>query len=281
MKRFLFVVNSERADAQQLAWAIIDRLRALGHVGKISTDLVADDGVDLWSLPHIDDELPDVIISLGGDGTMLRALDMAGDSGVAVLGVNLGHLGYLPEIEPDGIDEGIDRVLRGDYSIEERMMLQVTHTTAKRRYLAVNEVVIDRNEGNTIRVEVTIGSEAFLTYAADAIIVATPTGSTAYNLSARGPILAPSLDAMIVTPVSPHMLFDRAVVVDPAVDNVLALTLVSDSRASLVIDGKRVGALAPNDIVTCERAAVRARIIKFGGRSYRDVLVAKFGIKGR
>ena len=161
-------------------------------------------------------------MSLGGDGTLLRAVDAALAAGIPVLGVNIGRLGYLTQVEPNG-PRGAPwpRFLAGTHQVEERMTLEVDgHAVPTASWWpdarALNEATVEKTvPGHTVRVAASIDDRPFVTYAADGLLVSTPTGSTAYNLSARGPVLSPRLRAIVVTPVSPHMLFDRPLVLDP------------------------------------------------------------------
>ncbi len=157
-------------------------------------------------------------MSLGGDGTFLRVVRLAWTDDVPVLGVNFGRLGYLPDLVPDQVRVALTRVFEGRAVIEARCTLEVTITDrsqgdATSTYLALNEVVLEKIDfGHTVRLATSIDGEDVFTYSADGVIIATPTGSTAYNLSARGPILSPSLRAMVVTPVAPHLSLDRSLV---------------------------------------------------------------------
>ena len=134
----------------------------------------------------------DVVVSLGGDGTMLRAVDLAYEAGVPVLGVNVGQLGYLTEVEPQDLPAALERVIAGDYEVTERMVLEITVESdgpARGKWYALNEAVLEKvHTGRLVRLDVEINGAPFTTYAADGVIVATPTGSTAYSFSARGPL---------------------------------------------------------------------------------------------
>ncbi|MBJ7513490.1 MAG: NAD(+)/NADH kinase, partial [Acidimicrobiia bacterium] len=133
--------------------------------------------------------------------------------------VNVGQLGYLAEVEPASIATALRRVVAGDYTVDERMMLsvEVEGSTLSGSWRALNEAVLEKSQaGRIVRLDVSINGTFFTTYAADGVIVATPTGSTAYSFSARGPIVSPLHNCMVLTPVSPHMLFDRALVLDPS-----------------------------------------------------------------
>ncbi len=224
----------------------------------------------------------DVVISLGGDGTMLRTVDLVYEAGVAVLGVNVGQMGYLTDVEPTALDDSLARLLTGDYAVLERMMLQVDVTSAggvAGRWWALNEAVMEKAQsGRLARLDVSINGTPFTTYAADGVIVATPTGSTAYSFSARGPIVSPSHACLLLTPVSPHMLFDRSLVLGPHEE----LRLVVDERpVVLTLDGQELGHLDAGDAVTCTGGPRPARIVSFGPRDFHQILKVKFGLADR
>ncbi|MGH9000577.1 MAG: NAD(+)/NADH kinase [Acidimicrobiia bacterium] len=225
----------------------------------------------------------DFAVSVGGDGTMLRTVDMVGDEGVPVLGVHVGHVGFLNEIEPADLENALGRVLAGDYEISERMVLSVEVASAgpaSGTWLALNEAVLEKvSSGHLVRLEVSINGKLFSTYSADGIIVATPTGSTAYNFSARGPIVSPRHRCLLLTPVSPHMLFNHPLVLSP--DETLDFTVAGQQSAvGLILDGREVGELAEGDRVTCTAGPRPARLITFQPRDFHQVLKAKFGLPG-
>jgi NAD+ kinase len=225
----------------------------------------------------------DLAVSLGGDGTMLRAVQLVCGSDIPVLGVNVGHLGYLAAIEPAGLPGALERFLAGDYQIEARMMLDVTVTSTDGTHTqvtALNEAVLEKTaSGHTVRMAIAINERPFTTAAADGMIVATPTGSTAYNFSARGPIVSPRHRALVLTPVSPHMLFDRPLVLDP--DEVVDLEVMDGRPAVLVVDGREVAALAPGDRVRCQASSHDARLVTLDGRDFHQILKAKFHLADR
>ncbi len=225
----------------------------------------------------------DLAVSLGGDGTMLRTVDLVYDAGVPVLGVNVGQLGYLAEVEPVDIDAALARLLAGDYAVADRMMLQVTIESqgpAAGRWWALNEAVLEKpHPGRLARLDVTINGSFFTSYAADGVIVATPTGSTAYSFSARGPIVSPRVRCLLLTPVSPHMLFDRSLVLDA--EEELALVVSDDRPVLLTIDGRERGVLEPGDVVRCTGGPGPARVVTFGPRDFHQILKAKFGLPDR
>lgn len=279
-----FLPHHERAEAVGLAKRAIARLEDLGHRCVVPAGDAAVTGLDAWAVPE--DELTaglDLAVSLGGDGTMLRTIDLVGRHGVPVLGVNVGHLGYLSEVEPDMLDDALDRFLAGDHLLEQRMLLEVSLAVGGEasqvvRY-AMNEAVVRSAGSHVVRLEVSIAGELFTTYAADGLIVATPTGSTAYNLSARGPIVAPELHALVVTPVAAHQLFDRSMVLNP--DDEVRIELLDWRPARLLCDGADVAPLAPGDAVVCRRGPWVAKVVTFGRRDFRGILRKKFGLEDR
>ena len=229
----------------------------------------------------------DAVVTLGGDGSILRAVELVGETGVPILGVNFGRMGYLTEVAPADAHSAIDRVLAGDHGIEDRMMLTVELTAAaagadpvRQQCFALNEAVVERPAASyALRLGVSFDGEHFTTYAADGFIVSTPTGSTAYALSARGPVIDPTHRALLLTPVSPHMLFDRSMVV--AADTRVQLEVLSDRGAVLSVDGRRLAGLDQHDVVVCSASPHPARLVTFGTRRFHQVLKTKFGLNDR
>jgi NAD+ kinase len=204
---------------------------------------------------------------------------------VPVLGINVGHLGYLTEVESGQWVTALERVIAGDYRVEERTTLHVElhreggdNNPIVHHQAALNDAVVEKlGAGHTVRVGVSINGQSFLSFATDGFIVATPTGSTAYNLSAGGPICSPTLAALIVTPVAPHLLFDRAMVLHPSED--VRLDVLSGA-AALAIDGNNHGPLQAGDAVICRAGPHSARLVGFGERDFRQILKSKFGLGG-
>jgi NAD+ kinase len=223
------------------------------------------------------------VISLGGDGTMLRAVDLAYEAGVPVLGVNVGQMGYLTEIEPADFDLALDRIVAGDFEVAERMVLEIeveSAGSARGRWFALNEAVLEKvHTGRLARLEVEINGTFFTTYAADGVIIATPTGSTAYSFSARGPIVSPRHRCILLTPVSPHMLFDRSLVLEPTTR--LRLTVGEPAIAALAVDGRDAGDLAPGEAIVCTASSHSARLVIFTPRDFHRILKTKFRLSDR
>ncbi len=272
-----FVVHPDRAQAGALADAARAWLAGHGHRA-----VVLDAGGA--TLAPTEDGTFDLAVSVGGDGTMLRTVGLVAAAGVPILGVNVGQLGYLSEVEPPEMLDALERILAGDHRVESRMLLSVevvrADGTAGPTLLALNEAVLEKTPmGHTVRLGVHVDDERFTTYAADGLIVATPTGSTAYALSARGPIVAPTHRAMLLTPVSPHMLFDRTLVLEP--DNRLRLTVEGHRPATLHVDGRTVATLVEGDSLLATAASTSARLVTFADRDFLHILKAKFGLNDR
>jgi NAD+ kinase len=226
----------------------------------------------------------DVAISLGGDGTMLRTVAFLDGRPVPIIGVNVGILGYLSEVEPSQLIEALERFVAGDYEVEERMLLQVEVRSSVEsppiRERALNEVVIEKCEsGHTVRLIARIDGAVFTSYVADGLIVATPTGSTAYSLSARGPIVSPQHRCVLLTPVSPHMLFDRSLVLDPA--ETVEIEVDSGKGADVSIDGREFATVPDGSVIVCQAAREVARLVRFSRRDFHQILKAKFGLSDR
>ncbi len=274
MSTVAFCVRPDRPDAAALAARATQWLEERGHSSIVETGpegTVECDGADL-------------VVSLGGDGTLLHAVGSALPTGAPVLGVNIGRLGYLTQAEPAGLEDALERFLSGSYEVEERMTLSVTvigpDGEVRSRRTALNEASVEKTvPGHTVRIAAWINERLFVTYAADGLLVSTPTGSTAYNLSARGPVLSPRLRAIVITPVSPHSLFDRALVLDPT--EWLRLEVLEPRAAVLVVDGVNFGALDPGSAVDCHEGERPARLVTFGARDFHAILRAKFHLADR
>lgn len=277
-----FVLHTEREEAAAIALDIGTWLIERGHEVRLPVDDAARAGLPSCGVPE--ERFAhglDVAVSFGGDGTMLRAVELVADESIPVIGINVGHLGYLTEIDPDGARMAIKRFLSGAYEIEERMLLSVRLGGAEpTEVVALNEAVIEKTpSGHTVRLAVIVDGEFFTTYAADGLIVATPTGSTAYSFSARGPIVAPTHRCLVLTPVSPHMLFDRTLVLDPHTS--LKLEVTGHRPATVSVDGRNLVELQPGDAIECTASPRTARLVTFGHHDFLGILKTKFGLADR
>lgn len=287
MSAVLIVAHHERGEAGALARDTADWLTAHDHeTWMIPADARALHLEDLASERRPCDA--DLVLSLGGDGTMLRAVHLIDGAPVPLLGVNLGWLGYLTEVEAHDLRAALERFTSGPeagtWHLDERLMVEATARTSHGEELgcwrALNEAVVEKREaGHTIRLLVRIDGDPFTSYAADGMIVSTPTGSTAYSLSARGPVVSPRHRALLLTPVAPHMLFDRSLVLDPT--ETIDLEVMGHRPAALSIDGRQVAVLGDGDVVSCVPSAATARFVRFGDHRYHQILKAKFGLNDR
>ena len=219
----------------------------------------------------------DVVAVFGGDGTLLYAARLVAASGVPILGVNLGSLGFLTEVKVEEMQLAFSRLLAGDYELEPRMLLEVEiirRQNREARFLALNDAVINKGAlARIIELEVTASSDLVMLIRADGLIISTPTGSTAYSLSAGGPILYPSLEAFIITPICPHTLTNRPVVVPDGV--VLGVKLRHGADVMLTVDGQIGVPLQANDELRISKATPVVRLVQATGNTFFRLLREK------
>ena len=221
----------------------------------------------------------DLVIAVGGDGTMLYATRLAVGHSVPLLGVNRGRLGFLTDVTPEAMLSSVEAVLEGDYSRETRLLLAAelqrpdgTRVTD----MALNDVVLARREtGRMVDYETWVDNRYVNTHSGDGLIVATPTGSTAYALSCGGPIVQPDLDAMVLVPVCPHTLSDRPIVIPAASEVQIRLFERPETRGEVTCDGYPLGALADGDRLLVRAADDRITLIHPPGHDYYEILRSK------
>jgi NAD+ kinase len=257
---------------------LVEHLTKLGIAVSAPRDLLPELGV----VRVDEDELAnhvDLIISVGGDGTILRAARIAGNTGVPLLGINCGRLGFLADVTLDEMLSSVDHILGGDYSTESRLRLEATLESGgydKTSAVAFNDVVLQRRAaGRMVDFETRVGDHYVNTHAGDGLIVSTPTGSTAYALSCGGPILEPRLDALVVVPICPHTLSDRPIVI-PADETVSVSLLQRDgTQAAITVDGRAFGEMSPGDKLTISAAGSRIKLIHPPGYDFYGILRSK------
>ena len=216
----------------------------------------------------------DMLIAVGGDGSVLRAGHLCAPSRVPILGVNLGRLGFLIQIDRKEWRDYLDRLFKGEAWIENRMMLRAEHTRAGENLgssLALNEVVVGRGQNlRPVRLTAFVDTRELTSYVADGLIAATATGSTAYALAAGGPILPPELRNILLVPIAPHLSVDRAVVLS---EGASVGIIVKSENAVLSVDGQLPTPLSEDDLVTVTAADVTAQFVRFGdpGYFYRNI----------
>lgn len=277
------VVHLERDQAATHARALAEWLIGEGHEVRVPADPPNPLASNHQVVEAADFcEGLDLLVTLGGDGSILRAVELLAGNEIPILGVNHGRLGYLTEVAPDEAQGAIATALGGNYDIEQRMLVRTDITVGgeKSTHLALNETVIERTaDANMVRLAVSLDGDFFTTYAADALIVATPTGSTAYAFSVRGPIIDPTHRALLLAPVAPHMPFDRAVVL-PAHTR-LRLSIDGHRSATVLVDGRKLMVIGDGDFVECSAADQAVHLVTFGPRRFQRVLKAKFGLNDR
>lgn len=273
--RFGIMVNTGKPEAVAFGERLFKRLQARGVEVLMDSATAQVLGCQGLSRPGYM-ALIDILLVLGGDGTLLSAARLASSFGKPVLGINMGHLGFLTELDTDEeLEPALERVLDGDFTVEERMMIEgrvLRDATEVACFRALNDIVVTRGTfARMINVSAYIDHNHVTDYKADGIIVATPTGSTAYSLSAGGPIIEPLLDCLCITPICPHTLASRSVVARPEAHVRLKL-LGGGEKVMLTIDGQEGIPLKPLDTVEVVQAEARAKFVKVSGRGFFEIL---------
>jgi NAD+ kinase len=256
--------DSAEAVAAVLAWAARRSIKVIGIESEIKRLNCAAIGVTDAELGR----QADLVVSLGGDGTMLRAMRLADRQRAPVLGVNLGKLGFLAEVDVPELADALSAVDAHDYTVEPR--LAVDAIVGDRVVTAFNDLALVRFPGQpTARVAVRASGHPFVSYAADAIVVATPAGSTAYSFSAGGPIVSPAVEALLVTPAAPHSAYNRGLVL--SLRDELALELLPDSGTLAVeVDGQLAAEVGPGDRVQVQPRPGAAHVVRFGRTTFYE-----------
>jgi len=278
MKRqVLLVVNPTREEARSGALSLAQQLKArdISVFQALSTegDHIAGIPVRENSTSINDFEL---VIVLGGDGTMLRSAEMVRSSNVPLLGVNLGHVGFLAEIEKNSLDEIADKVAAKNFTVESRMVLSFAHNRAGKVIStgwALNDLVIEKQNPRMIEVFLEIDGRPLSKWGCDGVLCATPTGSTAYAFSAGGPVVWPEVAALVLLPLSAHALFAKPMVISP--NSNIQITLLSD-EALLTADGFRSEEIQSGDSISITKDLESVNLARLGSAPFADRLVAKF-----
>src|ERR1700754_4087597 len=255
-------------------WAGERGIKAIGLVDEMHHQA---DGV-IGAGPEELSEHSDLLVSLGGDGTMLRAMSLAFTRRIPVLGVNLGRLGFLAEIDIPELDSALGAIDAQEFTVEPRSGLRVS--AEGRETTAFNDLALVRVPGHGMtEVELWVEGHPFVRYSADALVVATPTGSTAYNFSAGGPIVSPRAEGILVTPAAPHSAFNRALFLSSG--EKLALSVLPHSgRVAVEADGRLIGELGPGAVVDITAVPDAARVVRLGRTTFYQRTQRKFRITG-
>jgi len=287
-RRVLVIAHTGRADAREVACAFTKALTAHGLLVRMlaaeAHELGFDPGNDTVEIagdgPVSDD--CELVVVVGGDGTILRAAELTHPTGTPVLGVNLGHVGFLAEAEYEELDSTIDAIVGRRYTIEDRLTIDVTvHRDGElvARTWALNEVSVEKAaRERMLEVVVEVDGRPLSRWGCDGVVCATPTGSTAYNFSAGGPVVWPGVEALLMVPISAHALFARPLVVAPT--SVLAVEVLArtDGYGVLWADGRRTVELPPGARIEVRRGEMPVRLVRLHEAPFTDRLVAKFGL---
>ncbi|MCH7228541.1 NAD(+)/NADH kinase [Haloferula sp. A504] len=229
-------------------------------------------------------ETADVIAVIGGDGTMLHAMAKLGGCPKPMAGINIGNLGFLTSCTDDEIPEFVDALVSGSFSTSERILLDAcveTRDGSTKRFLALNEAVLARGQtGRLVALEAKVDGEVLNRYRADGLIVASPTGSTAYSLSAGGPLISPSAGVFVITPICPHTLSQRSLVVSDDVEIELSPEEPSDGPMLFTVDGRDCVEIGPADRVRVRKAGQQLNLLRLEGRSFYAALRQKLNWRG-
>jgi NAD+ kinase len=286
-RRILLVTHTGREATRQQAASVTERLTLAGiEVHALPAERI--EAAHAAGQPLTDGPLGlELVLALGGDGTLLRGAEFARRSGVPLLGVNLGHVGFLAEAEPDDLDHALERVLARDYAVEERMTIDVVvrfRGEVIATDWALNEAAVSKTDrSRMLECVVEVDARPVSRFGCDGVVVATPTGSTAYAFSGGGPIVWPEVSALLVVPISAHALFARPLVTSP--DSRVAVEILPpagseigdpDTTALLWCDGRRLVSLRPGCRVEVLRGTEPVRLVRFDTKPFADRLVAKF-----
>ena len=277
MNNFLIIANTDKDINLRLSNRISEYLLENGANATIVSDM-NEHYEDLLVREELIKGVQAAIV-LGGDGTMLRAAHSIGIYDVPYIGINLGTLGFLTEIEESNVYEALDRLIKDDFVIEKRMMIE--GSVNGRVFHSLNDVVITRaGFSRIIGLKVYVNNQLLDTYEADGVIVATPTGSTGYNMSAGGPIVSPRSKAIVVTPISPHSLTSKSVVFDSTEEirvEIMKKRKTQDTEAIVSFDGSNSVELAAGDVVNVKASARNISLIKMYDVNFYSVLRDKIG----
>ena len=288
-RHMLVVSHTGRQDSLDAAVTVCRQLVAEGVTpvlkGDEHDDIVAqapDLASDVRLVNSVAVDSLELVIVLGGDGTILRAAEMVRGTSVPLLGVNLGHVGFLAESERDNLTDTVRRALAVDYDVEERMTLSVRVKVGGEvvyETWALNEATVEKaSRERMLEVVIEVDGRPLSSFGCDGVVMSTPTGSTAYSFSAGGPVVWPDLDAMLLVPLSPHALFGRPLVVGP--ESVFAVEVLARTHGTGVLwcDGRRTHELAPGARVVVRKSSVPVRLARLHQGPFTDRLVNKFNL---
>jgi len=268
LKKFGIVANIEKKNAQDVITKLKDYISGKGYECKVIENKLQQNGDNIYYTNADEiEEGTDCIIVIGGDGTMIQAAKDLYDKGIPLYGINFGGVGFLAESEIYNMTENFDKLISGEYRVENRMMLEgnIYNGDDCVKEIALNDFAIFRREfGKLIRLEVYVNDTLSGVFVADGLIVSTPTGSTGYNISAGGPLLAPNVDAIAVTPICPHSLSDRSFVVcgsDKIEIKLLEGKNEKKDSAVVSVDGRNLKTISSGNNIVIRKSPVDSKIV--------------------
>jgi NAD+ kinase len=287
-RRILMLAHTGREEARDVAQAVVSALSAHGLVVRMLEDeakqleLPPGHGVETVTVDRAGPTECELVLVIGGDGTILRAAELTHGTSTPLLGVNLGHVGFLAEAESEDVEKMIEMIVERKYSSEERLTLDVSVYRDKELVetnWALNEASVEKAaRQRMLEVIVEVDGRPLSRFGCDGVVCATPTGSTAYNFSAGGPIVWPGVEALLMVPISAHALFSRPMVVAPS--SVLAVEVLAQTEGAGVLwcDGRRTVDLPPGARIEVRRGRYPVRLVRLHEAPFTDRLVAKFGL---
>jgi len=288
VRRILLLAHTGREEARDVAGAVVASLLDHGLFVRLledeakELDLPAHEGVETVSLEHAAPGECELALVIGGDGTILRAAELTHGTGTPLLGVNLGHVGFLAEAESEDVEKMIELIVERHYTSEERLTIDVDVYQGKELVestWALNEASVEKAaRQRMLEVIVEVDGRPLSRFGCDGVVCATPTGSTAYNFSAGGPVVWPGVEALLMVPISAHALFSRPMVVAPT--SVLAVEVLAQTEGAGVLwcDGRRTVDLPPGARIEVRRGHSPIRLVRLHQAPFTDRLVAKFGL---
>lgn len=262
-------VHSTRPQSIEFGASLVNQLEERGHT------VMGDDLTSRLVGRRLSTEAPEVMLAVGGDGTMLQATHRALALDIPVLGFNQGTIGFLAEASVDDLDRVLDGLEQGTLAEQQRLTLEARIDGDQPAMVGVNDVVVEKiHSQRLVFLSVIIDGLEFLTYRADGLVVATPTGSTAYNFSAGGPLVSPTVDTLLLTPVAAHSLFARTMALDPA--STITVRVSSDRPVRVSTDGIEMGFLGEGNFVEISRGERVARFLTFADHGFPTVVKTKF-----
>ena len=285
LKRIALIPNLTKNGAYEESLKAIRLLKSFGGKILMTADLsekYSDNDIAFFESHEVLIQKCDAVVTIGGDGTIIHAAKHAANFEKPLLGINMGRLGFVAELEPNELPM-LERLFSGDYNVEKRQMLKVTlkSKSGSRSFFALNDAVISRGSmTKIIDLDVWLKKSYICHYCADGLIVATPTGSSAYALSAGGPVIEPSMSCILMTPICSHSLFSRPVLFNPSSEILVNAASREDTDLTLTIDGETTIPITADDTVVITTAEIYAELIVLKDKTFYRVLSDKFTERG-